>query len=206
MLLNRIRYFNRGVKKNKIIKSKDKIKDKIIKDKIIKSKDKILRNKKDKKDIKHKMKQLLNEIALSGSGPPNELSEKLTVNNGNFYVDQDTGNAYLFITNLGWVDLSSWQPDIGEGLPAEDNPPNPLSGDQYLDMLTGDFYIFVEGLGWILQSGIEGPQGPPGETFSFDIVTSMGATGPIISGPIKVTNGKTVQLWMDNGYLQCDVI
>lgn len=193
MFSNKIRYFNRD--KHKIIKkTHDKHNKKNKKN-----------DKNNKKTIKH-LQKLLKDTAITGSGPPNELSDKISINNGNFYVDQDTGNAYLFITKLGWIDLSSWQPDVGEGMPAEDNPPNPISGDQYLDVLTGDFYIFIDGLGWVLQTGIEGPQGPPGETFSFDLVTSMGPTGPIISGPIKVTNGKTIQLWIEDGYLHGDVI
>jgi len=187
-----MRYFNRNkLNKHKSIKHVKRN---------IKSKHK------SKIDVTSHLQKLLNETAITGSGPPNELPEKFNINNGNFYVDQNTGNAYLYISKLGWIDLSSWQPDIGEGMPETDNPPNPLSGDQYLDILTGDFYIFIESLGWILQTGVEGPPGPPGESFSFDIVTSMGPTGPIISGPIKVTPGRTVQLWMDNGYLHSDVI
>jgi len=192
MLSNRKRYFNRDIK--------NKHKHKLNKNK------KLMKPPKSKIDVVSHLQKLLNETAITGSGPPNELPEKLNINNGNFYVDQNNGNAYLYISKLGWIDLSSWQPDIGEGMPAEDNPPSPLSGDQYLDILTGDFYIFIEGLGWVLQSGVEGPQGPPGESFSFDLVTSMGPTGPVISGPIKVTPGRTIQLWMEGNLLHCDVI
>lgn len=141
----------------------------------------------------------------SGFGLPNENITNPT--NGHFYVDQDSGDAYLFVAKLGWVNLNSWQPDVGEGPPDEDNPLNPLSGDQYLDVLTGDFYVFSEGLGWVLNNGIEGPPGPPGESFSFELMTTSGPTGPTISGPITVTPGKTVRLWLSSeGQLQADVI
>jgi hypothetical protein len=127
--------------------------------------------------------------------------------NGQLYVDKDTGNTYLYADSLGWIDMSGWQPDVGEGVPDISNPPNPISGDQYLNILNGDLYVFNEGLGWVMLNGIEGPRGPPGDTFSFDLETYQdGVTGPLLSGPFKIEAGKCVRLWIENGQIHADVI
>lgn len=140
-----------------------------------------------------------------GSGPPeNNISNP---SNGYIYVDSNTISTYIFITKLGWVDLTSWQPDVGEGAPSDENPPDPFSGDQYLDILTGDFYVYSDGFGWVLNNGIEGPTGPPGPSFKFQIITTQGVDGPINSGPIEVNSGQTIQLWLnDRNHLMADVI
>lgn len=150
---------------------------------------------------KEKSHQKKKDRAGFGHGPPSGKSV-----NGFFYVNQDTGDTYIYVKNLGWVDLSSWQPDVGEGPPSKENPPDPFTGDQYIDVLTGDFYIFTEGFGWILGNGIEGPPGPQGPAFTFDLCTTVGPTGPTISGPLQVKPGQTVQLWIQDGQLHADVI
>lgn len=153
---------------------------------------------------RHQSSSKIKKKAGFGHGPP----EKNVKNprNGFIYVDQDTADTYLYISHLGWIDLSSWQPDVGDGPPSKENPPNPITGDQYVDILTGDFYIFTEGFGWVLGSGVEGPPGPQGASFTVDLCTTIGPTGPVISGPLTVEPGRTIQLWIDNGNLFADVI
>lgn len=143
-------------------------------------------------------------VKVAEGAPTENVSHPI---NGMLYVDAETGNTYLFAKELGWIDQSSWQPDVGEGPPTgEMAPPDPMTGDQYIDVISGDFYFYSEGFGWVLGNGTEGPQGPPGPSFSFDLITTMGATGPTISGPLKVTPGSRVQLWInDKGLLQGDV-
>lgn len=126
--------------------------------------------------------------------------------NGQFFVNQTTGDTYLYASQLGWLDMNGWQPFVGEGVPQQDNPPYPNSGDQYLNVLSGDLYVFAEGFGWVLQNGLQGPQGPPGDSFSFEIETVAGSRdGPTISGPISVKANQRVKLWIDNGQLHADV-
>lgn len=149
-------------------------------------------------------RKLKKKPAGFGHGVPENNIDKPS--NGYIYVDEDTGETYIFIKKLGWIDLSSWQPDVGEGAPTKENPPEPLTGDQYIDAFTGDFYVFTEGFGWILINGVEGPPGPQGANFTFDLCTTMGSTGPVISGPIKVEPGRTVQLWIEDGNLHADLI
>lgn len=145
-------------------------------------------------------------MAGSGHGLPTE-NFKTNPKNGFMFIDEDTGDPYLFLKKFGWINLSSWQPAVGEGPPSTDNPPEPLTGDQYLDAFTGDFYIYTEGIGWVLGSGIEGPPGPPGPTYSFELTTSVGQTGPTISGPLKVDNGQRVNLWLDEAQqLHADLV
>ena len=58
-----------------------------------------------------------------------------------------------------------------------------------------------------MNNGIEGPRGPPGPSFSFDLCTSVGSTGPIVTGPLRVEPGNTVQLWINSeNQLMADVI
>lgn len=131
----------------------------------------------------------------------------LAPSNGQFYVNKDSGNTYLYADTLGWIDMSGWQPDVGEGVPETDNPPNPINGDQYLNVLNGDLYVFNEGFGWVMINGVEGPRGPPGESFSFELETYQdGVHGPLLSGPFKIEPGKCVRLWIENGQIYSDVI
>jgi len=145
-----------------------------------------------------------NKSLVVGHGLPYESINR--PRNGQFYVDLDSGDTYLFAKQMGWLDLNGWQPDVGEGPPDEENTPDPLSGDQYLNIFNGDLYVYAEGMGWVLQNAIEGPPGPAGESFSFDIETTTGPTGPTISGPLKVKPGQTVKLWIDKSQLHADVI
>lgn len=145
-------------------------------------------------------------LVKTGSGAPYESVKNPS--NGLLYVDSDTGDTYLFVAKLGWVNQSSWQPDVGEGPPVGDwAPEDPMSGDQYVDVISGDFYYYSEGFGWVMMNGVEGPQGVAGESFSFELVTSVGATGPVVTGPFQVKAGSRVKLWVDstNGMLCGDV-
>lgn len=139
-----------------------------------------------------------------GHGMPYQVVRK--PRNGQFFVDQDTGDTYLFASKIGWLDLNGWQPDVGEGVPDAENPPDPLSGDQYLNILNGDLYVFTDGFGWVLQNGIEGPRGPPGESFTYDLITLDGPEGPPITGPITVTPNRTVCLWIKKNKLYADLV
>lgn len=131
-----------------------------------------------------------------GQGSP--VHHNLNPVNGTIYVDSETGNTYIYVKEIGWIDQSSWQPDIGEGPPqGEMAPENPMTGDQYIDVIQGDFYYYTEGFGWVLGNGSEGPQGPPGREFHFYLTTTMGPTGPTLTQPLKVTPGCQVQLWID---------
>ena len=121
------------------------------------------------------------------------------------YVDSDTGDVYLFSVKLGWISMSGWQPDVGEGIPDNENPPDPLSGDQYLDILTGDLYVYSEGLGWVLQNAIEGPRGPPGESFDFNLIIMDGPHGPDLMNPLHVKSGDTIKLWIEDTKLRARV-
>ena len=127
--------------------------------------------------------------------------------NGQVYINKDTADAFIFAKKLGWINLSGWQPDVGEGPPDVDNPPDPISGDQYLNIFNGDLYVFTEGMGWILQNAIEGPKGEKGDSFSFELETCLGGPdGPVLSGPIKVEPGRKVRLWMEKRPIYAELV
>ena len=83
------------------------------------------------------------EMTVLGQGPPEESWDHPP--NGAIYVEEDSADVHLHVTNLGWVHLNSWCPDVGEEDPCEENPEDPMSGDMYLNILTSDLYYFVEG-------------------------------------------------------------
>jgi len=151
-----------------------------------------------------KLKNTQISKAKSGVGLP-ESNVKNPID-GFIYVDQDTADTYVYFKKLGWISLSGFYPDVGEGAPDKENPPSPLTGDQYVDILSGDFYVYADGFGWKMNTGSSGPQGPPGPAFSIDFATTMGPTGPIISGPFKLESGKQVQMWVTDGSLYADVV
>lgn len=154
--------------------------------------------------IRYKPINSLNNVIVESGVPTDTVANPI---NGQLYVNKDSGDTYLFAASLGWIDMSGWQPDVGEGVPDATNPPNPLSGDQYLNILNGDLFVFNEGLGWVMLNGVEGPPGPPGESFSFDLETYQdGVEGPMLSGPLKVEAGKCVKLWIKNGQIYSDVV
>lgn len=190
MSSRRIRYFNRNVINSLVPANVRKLKTP--------------RKNKTKQLIKINKNKRSVQSLIEDHGLPYEH-----INNprsGQFYVNLDTGDTYLFAKQLGWLDINGWQPDVGEGAPDEENPANPLSGDQYLNIFTGDLYVFNEGFGWILQNAIEGPPGPAGESFSFELETITGPTGPTLSGSMTVNPGQKVKLWIKDSQLYADVI
>lgn len=142
--------------------------------------------------------------AKSGIGMPENNVKK--PHNGFIYVNEETADTFVFFKSLGWISLSGFYPDVGEGAPDKNNPPAPMTGDQYVDILTGDFYVFTEGLGWKANTGVPGPAGPPGQEFTFNFVTTVGPDGPVLSGPFTIKSGSQVQMWTQDGKLYADVV
>ncbi len=134
-----------------------------IKNPSIKSQRSLIKPKKPKKPKKTNRKQhkLTNQLLVNQGSPDSVISKP---QHGLIYVDELSADSFIYVSNLGWVQLNGWCPDAGEDPPSSENPINPISGDQYINVLTGDFYYFVEGFGWISLTGVEGPRGEPGPT------------------------------------------
>jgi len=102
---------------------------------------------------------------LSGQGSP------LTTTTGqgavgDFYLDIDTGNVYLYGDN-GWsattIDLQGQRGATwfsGRGVPT--SIPGSALGDFYLDTSAGQVYQFIVGGTWVSSVSLVGPQGLPG--------------------------------------------
>ncbi|SNW62082.1 Collagen-like protein [Orpheovirus IHUMI-LCC2] len=107
---------------------------------------------------------------LTGIGLPSNFEGQ----NGDFYLDNFTGNYYQKVNGI-WIPKGNLMGPQGlQGLPGKDGSqiitgngtPSSMQGqdgDFYLDNTTGDYYQKQNGV-WMPKGNLVGPQGPPGDT------------------------------------------
>ena len=80
-------------------------------------------------------------VPQHNAGDPNTLGVR--GQKGNLYVDEDTGNIYMY-GETTWVAINTENQGLSTstGAPSAANPANPQSGDIYVDESTGDLYTY----------------------------------------------------------------